>query len=252
MSAMLLLAAASEGPICTDRPAKANAVCTVPAGKFQLESSPVGWSRSETGGTTTDTLSVGGTVIKYGLSDRSDLQVALTPDVRIRSREAGATSRVSGFGDVVVRFKQRLTGDEAAVQVALIPVAKLPTARRGIGNRKAEGGLAVPVSFSLGGGVTATLGPEVDLLADGDGRGRHAALVNVLSLAGTVAPRLSLAAELWSSLNFDPDGTVKQASADAGVAYAVNPRLQLDGGVNLGLTRETADVEIYAGVSVRF
>jgi hypothetical protein len=137
------------------------------------------------------------------------------------------------------------------VQLALIPFVKLPTAKRGIGNRKVEGGLAVPVSFGLG-GITATLGPEADLLADGDGGGRHVALVNLINLSGTVAPRLTLAGELWSNVNFDPAGTVKQASADAALAYAVNDRLQLDTGVNLGLTRDTADVELYAGISVRF
>ena len=49
-----------------------------------------------------------------------------------------------------------------------------------------------------------------------------------------------------------PAGTVKQASADAALAYAVSNRLQLDAGANLGLTRETPDVELYVGASVRF
>jgi len=83
-----------------------------------------------------------------------------------------------------------MTSDNAPVQLALIPFVKLPTAKRGIGNRKVEGGLAVPVSFGLG-GITATLGPEADLLADGDGGGRHVALVNLINLSGTVAPRLT-------------------------------------------------------------
>jgi hypothetical protein len=59
-------------------------------------------------------------------------------------------------------------------------------------------------------------------------------------------------AELWSNLNFDPVGTTKQASADAAVAYLVNGRFQLDAGANLGLTRDTPDIEVYAGASIRF
>jgi hypothetical protein len=248
LALLLAAAAAGDAPICTDRPAKANAVCTVPAGKFQLESMAVGWSRTESGGATVRALSVGSSVIKLGLSDRSDLQVGIAPLVRI---EAGGET-LSGFGDVTVRYKHRLTGDTGPVQVALIPFVKLPMAKRGIGNRKVEGGLAVPVSFALGGGVTATLGPEVDLLADGDGHGRHAAVVNLVNLSGTVAPRLTLAGELWSNVNFDPAGTVKQASADVAAAYAVSGDVQLDAGANFGLTRDTADVELYAGVSIRF
>jgi len=247
LALLLLVAAAAEVPICTDRPAKANSLCTVPIGKFQLESSAAQWSLTEAGGTDYRVLSVGSTFLKYGLSDRSDLQVGFTPLVRI---EADGAS-VSGLGDVLLRYKHRLTLEGAPVQLALIPFAKLPTAKRGIGNRKVEGGLAVPVSFGLG-GITATLGPEVDLLADGDGDGRHVALVNLINLSGTVAPRLTLAGELWSNVSFDPAGTVKQASVDAALAYAVGERLQLDTGVNLGLTRDTADIELYAGVSVRF
>lgn len=237
-----------EPPICTDRPTKANAVCTVPAGKFQLESSFGQWSRFDGDGTKADVWQIGGSVMKYGLSDRSDLQLGFTPFVDIDS----GPDQLNGIGDIMLRYKHRLTGDGAPVQVALIPFVKLPTARRGIGNRRVEGGLAVPLSLPIGGGVTATFGPEVDLLADGDGEGRHAALVNLINLSGAVAPRLTLAGELWSNFNFDPAGTVKQASADAALAYAVSERLQLDAGVNVGLTRDTADVELYVGASLRF
>ena len=47
-------------------------------------------------------------------------------------------------------------------------------------------------SASPAGPVTLTLGPEVDLLADADGDGRHAALVNLVNLSAPVAPRLTL------------------------------------------------------------
>lgn len=245
-------AAAQEPPICADRPAKANATCTVPAGKFQLEAAGPGWSLTRTGGVRTELLTLGSSFAKLGLSERSDLQLGFTPYARLTVKQGGSRQRISGFGDVIVRYKQRLTGDAPKVEVGVIPFVKLPTARRGLGNNKVEGGIAVPVSFALGGPVTMTLGPEVDLLADADGRGRHAAIVNLVSLGGPIAPRLSLGGELWSNFNLDPDGTVKQASADAALAYLATDTLQLDAGANLGLTRDTPDVELYAGASVRF
>ena len=122
---------------------------------------------------------------------------------------------------------------------------------KNLGNGKAEGGLAVPVSFALG-PATLTLGPEVDLLADAGGHGRHAAIVQLVNLAASVAPRLTLAGELWANWNFDPDGTVRQASADFAAAYAVTRTFQADAGANFGLNRDTADVELYAGASIRF
>ena len=249
--ALALAAAADPAPICTDRPAKANAVCTVPPGEFQVESSAIGWAQSGDGGTRTTLLYVGSSVMKYGVDRRSDLQLGFTPYLRFKNREAGRQEVISGIGDLTIRYKYRLTDGERPVQVAIIPFIKVPTAKRGMGNRRVEGGLAFPISFTLSGPVALTLGPEVDVLADGDGAGRHAALINLVNLAATVVPRLTIAGELWSNINFDPAGTARQASADAAVAYALSDRVQIDGGVNAGLTRHTPDIEFYAGFSFK-
>jgi hypothetical protein len=242
---------AEEVPICADRPTKANAVCTVPAGKWQLESSVAGWGRIEDGGDWADVWTIGSSFLKLGLTDRSDLEIGVTPFVHVESKVSGNKSSVSGFGDVTVRYKHRLTDEGSKVQVAAIPFVKLPTADRDIGNGKVEGGLAVPMSMAVG-SATLTFGPEADLLADADGDGRHFAVVNLINLAGPVAPRLTLIGELWTATNFDPADTVTLASADAAVAYLVNNNLQLDLGTNIGINRHTPGIELYAGVSVRF
>jgi len=245
---LLLAAAAAAPPICTDRPTRANAVCTVPDGKWQLETAAVDWLRIEQGSSETETLLLGSSLLKYGISSSSDLQVGFTPYVR----NSVDGDRQTGIGDVSVRFKQRLTGVDSPVQAAVIPFVKLPAAKRGIGNGKVEGGVALPVSFALVGRVAAAFGPEADLVADADGHGRHLAVVQLINLSAPVAPRLALIGELWANWNFDPAGTVKQASADAALAYAVSPTLQFDAGVNVGLTDDTADIEISAGLAARF
>jgi hypothetical protein len=247
-------AVAAEGgvaPICTDRPAKANAVCTVPAGKWQLEGSALGWARTKADGAETEVLTLGSSVLKLGLSDRADLQIGFTPYVRVETRAGEIKSTASGAGDLSVRYKHRLTAADAPVQLAAIPFVKLPTADGGIGNGKVEGGLATSISAALG-DATLSFGPELDLLADGDRDGRHVQLVNLINVAGPVAPGFTLAGELWTATNFDPAGTATQVSADAAVAYLVNERLQLDAGANLGLTKDTPDAEMYLGMSWRF
>lgn len=257
MSAMLLtvLAAAAAGstpPICTDRPARANAVCTVPPGRFQVESSLAGWSLTRSEGTRAELFTIGSSVLKLGLTATSDLQIGVTPYARLSTRDPNGRGRTIGFGDIQVRYKHRLTRDEAPVWVAAIPFVKLPTASHGLGNGELEGGLAVPISVAAGGSVTVTFGPELDLLADADGHGRHLAVVNLINVAGPLAPKLTIAGELWTSFNFDPAGTIRQASADAALAYAVSDEIQLDVGANLGLARATPDVEFYVGASLRF
>jgi hypothetical protein len=243
---------AADTPICTDRPTKANATCTVPVGTWQLESSVVGWSRTEAGGAETAALTLGSSVLKLGLSDRSDLQLGFTPYVHAETRAGGIKSTASGAGDLTVRYKHRLTASGAPVQLGLIPFVKLPTADHDIGNGKVEGGLAVPIAISTGGPVTVLIGPELDLLADADRDGHHAAVVNLVNVSAPIAPGLTLAGEFWTMTNFDPSDTVTLASADAALAYAVSPAVQLDLGANFGLTRHTADAELYVGASVRF
>ena len=241
-----------ETPICTDRPTKANAICTVPVGKWQLESSAVGWARTGAADTETRVLTLGSSVVKLGLTDRSDLQVGFTPYIRSETRAGGIKSTASGAGDLTVRYKHRLTASDAGVQVGVIPFVKLPSADGDIGNGKVEGGLAVPIAISTGSPVSLVLGPELDMLADADGNGHHAALVNLVNVSGPIAEGLTIYGELWTMTNFDPAATVTLASADAAVSYLVGSVLQFDVGTSIGLTRHTADAELYLGVSLRF
>jgi hypothetical protein len=217
----------------------------------QVETSGVAWSRTANGGSIVETLSAESSLAKFGLSDRSDIQIGITPFVQVTTSEAGQRGRLSGFGDVVLRYKHRLSNDGSRVQVAFVPFVKLPTARRGIGNGKMEGGLAIPVSLPLAGSVAVMFGPEVDLVADAAGDVRHLALVNLVNLSAPVAPRLTLAGEIWTNINFDPAGMVQQVSVDGALAYTVSDDFQLDLGANFGLTRDTPDVEVYAGFSIR-
>ncbi|MDB5693366.1 MAG: hypothetical protein JWO81_2429 [Alphaproteobacteria bacterium] len=244
-------AAGGDEQICTDRPGKGNNACTVPAGTVQLETDLFNWTRMTDGGTRTDTILYTNPTLKFGLSDSADLQFSIAPYEEVRTRTGNVTDRIGGVGDLFVRYKQRLTATSARTQIALIPFVKLPTARRGIGNRKVEGGLAVPVNIDLPQDFSLSFSPELDLLADDDGHGRHLNLVNSINLGKTLG-KVTLGAELWGERNFDPAGTVDQVSADLMVSWVARPKLQFDAGVNFGLNRDTPDVQVYAGFSTRF
>jgi hypothetical protein len=246
-------AAAEEQPICATRPGKSTAPCTVPAGHFQVETGFADWSLQRVGGERDTSLTIAETSFKYGLTDRSDIEIDVTPFERATSRVGGMHQSASGFGDVVVSYKQALTSPDAAVQLTLLPFVKIPTAKRSLGNGKWEGGLLVPILFQLGKSpFSINLTPELDWAADADGRGHHAAMTQVASLGFQASRKLSFAAELWGQWDWDPAGTVRQASADGSVAYLVSNDVQLDAGANFGLNRNTPDVELYTGVSVRF
>lgn len=243
---------AEPAPICTDRPTKGTATCTVPKGMIQVESDAIFWARTDNGGQRTDTLLYTNPAVKFGLTDNSDVQFNLAPLVEVRSRSAGRTVSQTGIGDLTVRFKQRLTDPGDRVQVAVVPFVKVPTAERGIGNREWEGGVVTSVQTALG-AATLSVVPQFALLADShDPNDRHIEFQGLVNLAYPLAPRTTFAAELWTAQNWDPSGTVRQYSADAAISHLLGNDLQIDIGGNFGLNHATPDLQLYAGISARF
>lgn len=246
-------AAADEQPICADRPGKATSACTVPAGHWQIEAGLADWTLDKSGSERDTSLVLGETTVKYGLTDHSDFELEVTPWQRATSSGPGFRASASGIGDVNVIYKQELTSSDAALQVTLYPYVKIPTARRSLGNGRWEGGLLIPIGYSIGKSpFSIGLTPELDWVADADGRGRHLAMVQVASLGWQVSPKLNLSGEIWGQWDWDPAVTTRQTSADGSVAYLLSNSVQLDAGANFGLNRQTPDVELYAGISKRF
>lgn len=242
--------------LCTDRPTKSTAPCTVDAGRFQLESDLFDAVFDRSGGVDTNTNLFTNPTLKYGVTRALDVEVGLAPVVEVttKDRRTGARTNAVGVGDLYLRAKLNLLGDDGGmIGVALSPYVKLPTARSSIGNGAVEAGLIAPISINLPAKFALSLDPEVDVLKDQSGGGRHANLVNLVGLSHPAGP-LTVAAEAWSDVSFDPAGTVTQYSADFGVSWipAKQPNLQFDGGVNLGLNRVTPGVQAYVGVSRRF
>lgn len=175
-------------------------------------------------------------------------------EVTTRDRTTGARARTTGVGDLSLRAKWNLMGDDGgALGIALVPYLKLPIARSGIGNGAVEGGVLAPISVNLPARFSLSLDPEVDLLKNSTDAGRHVNIVNLIGLSHPLGP-VTLATEALSDVNFDPAGSVTQYSADFGVSWIPGkaPNLQLDGGVNLGLNHVTPGVQAYVGVSRRF
>jgi hypothetical protein len=244
---------ADDDPICADRPGKANPTCTVPPGDVQIETGLADWTDDNSGGVRTRSLTVGDTAVKFGLTDRLHIEFDLTPYTQMRTRLGASSERSSGIGDSGLALKYRFTRESAPVQAALYPFVKLPTANHSLGNGRVEGGVALLVDSSFGGsGVSWDIAPEVDLAADSSGSGYHVATVQVASIGVGLTDRLSVSGDLWGQWDFDPAGTVRQYSIDGAAAYLVSNRVQLDAGVNLGLNRDTPDIELYSGIAARF
>ena len=242
---------------CTDRPTKSTSPCTVDAGHFQLETDLFNVTVDRGGGQTTTTWLASNPTLKFGLTTAIDVEANVAPYVSVTQtdRASGARSHVSGVGDLFIRAKWALLGDDGgAVALAISPFVKLPTASHDIGNGAVEGGLIAPININLPAGWSLVIDPEVDVLRNAADDGRHLNIAGLLSFSRGLSKTLTASAELWSATNFDPQGTQTQISGDVGLAYvpAGAPDWQWDGGVNFGLNRQTPAAQAYVGLSRRF
>jgi hypothetical protein len=240
--------------LCPDRPGKGTSACTVDRGHWQLEVDAVDVTRDRGGGVTTDSWLIGAPTLKYGLTDRLDLEVGFNSwqTVRMRDHATGATTSDSGVGDLYLRGKAMLA--EGPLSIAVEPFVKLPTAKSSLGNGKVEGGLVLPLAANLAAGWGLGVTAEADALANAAGEGHHGAASLTLGLSHGAPGGLNLGVELWGGWDFDPSGHASQGSVDLSAAW-IPPNeadLQLDGGVNFGLNRQTPQAQFYAGVSRRF
>lgn len=251
MIPLLAFAVATVSPICPDRPAKGTSPCTVEAGHWQLEVDVADRSRSRQGLVTEIDWMALAPTIKLGIGPATDVELSLVPFSQSRIRSPAGRSSTSGFGDTMVKLKQRLTAPDAPVTAALVPFIKIPTAGHNLGNGKVEEGLVAPLAFALPRGWSLGVTPELDRLADGDGRGFHAGGSASAGLNIPLTPKLTATLEGWAARDWDPAGTVRQASADLALAYQPVPSIQFDGGANFGLNRATPGLQLYAGFSTR-
>jgi len=246
-------AAAGEDPICADRPGLATPTCTVPAGMVQVETTFIDWTRDRSAGVRSDETSIGDSAIKLGLTGRAHVELVVAPFVRSRAREDGGQETASGFGDLTLAAKYRLTNDESPVQVAVRPFVKIPTAKRSLGNGRVEGGLVVPIDYAISGSpLSLAISPQLDLVADGDGSGHHLAATQVVGVAFPLSERLSASAEALASWDWDRGGTVRQYAAGGSLAFLISNDVQLDAGANIGLNNASPDVQLYSGIAFRF
>ncbi|MBS0479551.1 MAG: transporter [Proteobacteria bacterium] len=238
---------------CPDRPGIGTPACITDAGHVSVESALVDWTLDKEAGGRTDTVVIGDTLVRIGLTDTIEAQVDWTPVGFVRGRAGGAVSRAARVGDVTLGLRANLAGpDGKGLSVALQPFVTLPVGRAPVGAGDWGAGLVVPVTYDLSDKVNVQFAPETDAAVDQDGRGRHLAVSAVVGIGYALTDRLALEAEGEVKRDDDPAGAATRERAGLSLAYKANDNLQLDVGGVAGLSRNAPDVELYAGISRRF
>ena len=234
---------------CAERPGKATPPCILDKGHVQLEVGLYDETLQRGGGVHEDGYALGAFELRLGVSRRTEVEAGWAPLIVDRVRGSG---HATGVGDTFLGVRTALTDPDAdGLAVSVQGFVAAPTATEGLGAGGWTGGVRLPVAAPLGDKFGLSLTPEADLVRDADGRGAHLALVAVAGLSRASGP-LTLGAELWGRMDDDPAGRSWQASADLTAAITAGANAQFDAGVNLGLDRDTPDLEVYVGVARRF
>ncbi len=241
--------------LSTDRPDKTESPYTVDAGHYQVEASLIDYSYDhrnvQHSDARADNFSVMPVNIKAGLLNNADLQVVLNPYIEERSQDEGLIERKHGFGDVQTRLKVNFWGnDEGSSAFAAMPFIKFPTSTGNLGNDAVEGGLILPLAFSLPAGWNMGIMAEFDVSRN-DQKDYYTDYIHSLTFGHQIIGDLSGYVEFFSSFNQQEDaGWV--ATFDAGFTYGLTADIQLDLGVNVGLTRAADDFNPFLGLSLRY
>ncbi len=226
-----------------DRPSRSDSPFTVPGGFVQFESDLVNYTH------TGQILQSLDPTFKYGLTNLADIEIQLGG--LISQQDGNRTAE--GFGDVTVRAKLNLIGDDGgAVTAALIPYIKIPTAHAPIGNGQVEGGVNAPVLFTLPHNFSLTVEPELAVLKNALNNGKQASFTGVVNLGRTIFGNLSGFVEIYDQTYTDRATKGPNVTFDYGLAYLVTPAIQLDAGANVGLNRNTPSLNAYTGIAFRF
>jgi hypothetical protein len=242
----------------TDRPDKTESPYTVDAGHFQLEMDLVSYTydRDTSGGgdTRTEAFAVAPVNLKIGLLNTVDFQVILETYnyVRVNDHASGTVQTMSGFGDVTARLKINFWGnDSGQTAFGVIPFVKLPSNQDHLGNNAVEGGVIFPLAVQLPRGWDMGAMTEVDFLRDESGGDHHASFVNSVTFGHNLFEKLDGYAEFFSEVSTET-GARWIGTVDFGLTYKLTTNIQLDTGINIGVTKAAPDLNPFVGVSWRF
>jgi hypothetical protein len=240
----------------TDRPDKTESPFTVDAGHYQIEGDILSYTYDRYNPAHTDTrvetVSIAPVNLKAGLCNTLDVQVLLEPYVSVRTREisTGSVRNSHGFGDVQVRTKWNGWGnDGGATAFAVMPYVKAPIDQENAGS--VEGGVIFPFVAGLPSGWSVGMMTQFDVAKDGDGSGHHPEFLNSITFGHDIFGDLAGYVEFFSAVSAESD-SAWVGTVDVGLTYGLTEDIQLDAGVNIGITRAADDINPFIGISCRF
>jgi hypothetical protein len=244
--------------MATDRPDKTESAYTLDAGHYRIEMDLLSYTydRSSAGGEhlTMKAWAIAPINLKVGVLNNLDLQIiAETYNIQwTKDRDTNNSTRISGFGDLLLRCKTNLWGNDGGPSaLSVMPFVKIPTNQRDLGNGALEGGIIFPFAMELPADWGFGAQAELDWLQDSSSSDYHGEFINTATVSHDIAGKLAGYVELFSNVSTER-GANWIATFDFGFTYAITRDIQLDAGMNVGLTDAADDLNPFIGLSLRY
>ncbi|ACU03950.1 transporter [Pedobacter heparinus] len=235
----------------TDRPDVTESPFTVNAGHFQYETDLFRIVREKSDMSKTSTLLINQANLKIGLTESTALQVGFQSYGEMRQKDlaSGKKTHTHGIGDLTVRVKQNLFGNNGGnFALALLPYVKFPTSEYDSEGRF-EYGLILPMQFKLPGEWKLGLQLETDRLKDQDQQAMHTELLQSVTVAHALVKKLDGIAETYYTYDFKAQQWSNFLNAALQLELAKN--VKLDAGFNYGIQHQAAR-HYFLGAACRF
>ena len=228
----------------TDRPDATESAYTVDAGHFQLETDLFKTERLKSDGATTINNFYCITNIKIGITNSLDIQLVVSPLEVSTINNGISETKTSKFGDVTLRAKQNLWGnDNGQTALAILPYINIPTKN---GN-KFSGGIIIPFATSFN---EWGFGAQVEAEAS---KSETANIYHVNFLAST-----TLSHSLFENFDFFIEGVLSRDNElkayeyflNGGFIFAIAPAINIDAGIYYGI-KNASYKTYFLGLSFR-
>lgn len=232
----------------TDRPDVTESPITTDAGHLQVETDLFRLEKSQERGSSKTTRLFNQVNLKLGISGSTAIQMVVQSYVLEKESTDGELKRSKGFGDLTLRIKQNLVGNDIGnFAIALLPYLKFPTATA-LGDDRYEGGLIIPMSLKLGGEWKLGMQLELDRLQNEAADGHHTQLLETLTVSHPLGKKLDAIAETYYTYDIQAHGW--NNFLNAALQLEVAKDIKIDGGLNYGIQHD-AMKSYFFGLSFR-
>lgn len=234
----------------TDRPDVTESPITIDAGHFQYEGDLFRLEREKSESSLKDSYIFNQANLKLGITRSTALQLVIQSFSlqRDKSLQDQSIEKSRGFGDLILRVKQNLMGnDNGNFSIALLPYVKFPTSKAEK-EEKYEGGLIIPMALKVKGGWKLGMQLEADRLQDMEGTGMHTQILESFTVGHALLKKVDGIAETYCT--YDLSQHQWNNYLNAALQFEIASEVKLDAGLNYGLQHD-AMKSYFFGLSFR-